>query len=386
MQLEKFIDRRKSHSVKWYLNNDEIIPLCIADMDFQVSEEIRSAISQKAIHGIYGYSTFCERYFDAIIHWWKTQHQWELKREWVKFSPGIIPGMNLLLKVLTEPGDHVIIQEPVYYPFYQTIKTQGCHVQENSLIYQNGYYEIDFDDFEKKASHPRAKVLILCSPHNPVGRVWTKAELKRLGEICVRHNVMVISDEMHCDLTFKGYQHTPYATVDPSHLMNTITCVAPSKTFNIAGMQSSIIIIPNEEIREKYQELLEGYGLMRPNAFAIEGTIAAYYHGLPWLQQVKAYLEENLNYVTKYLEENIPELKPVKPEATHLIWLNCRGLPVEPQQLHSFFFEKAGIRFDEGRKFGPGGEGFERINIACPREILETALHRVEKAVRTLKK
>lgn len=385
MQLEKFIDRRKTHSVKWYIEDQDIIPLCIADMDFQVSEEIVNAISQKATHGIYGYSTFCERYYDAVEYWWKTQYDWELKREWISFSPGIIPGINLLIKALTNPGDGVIVQDPVYYPFFSTIETQGCNILNNSLVYTNGTYEMDFVDFEEKASLPNTKVFILCSPHNPVGRVWTKAELQKIGEICDKHGVIVISDEMHGDLTYSGYTHIPFAKAHSNHLSYSITCAAPSKTFNIAGMQSSIFIIPNQEVKEKYEALLTGFGLMRPNAFAVEGTIAAYYRGLPWLQEVKEYLEENLQYVCNFLKEYIPSIKVVKPEATHLIWLDCRELDIPPESLHAFFLENARVRLDEGMKFGRGGYGFERINIACPREVLTEALLRIKAAVKAKK-
>ncbi|MGD7054402.1 MalY/PatB family protein [Sutcliffiella horikoshii] len=382
MQLEKFIDRRKTHSVKWFIEDQDIIPLCIADMDFQVSEEIVSAISQKATHGIYGYSTFCARYYDAVEYWWKTQYDWELKQEWISFSPGIIPGMNLLLKALTQPGDSVIVQDPVYYPFFSTIQTQGCTILHNSLLYSEDGYKMDFEDFEEKAAQPETKVFILCSPHNPVGRVWTSEELRRIGEICEKHRVVVISDEMHGDLTYPGHKHIPFAKVHPDHLDFSITCAAPSKTFNIAGMQSSIFLIPNKEIREHYETLLTGFGLMRPNAFAVEGTIAAYYKGLPWLQEVKEYLTANLEYVCTYLEENIPSIKVVKPEATHLIWLDCRELGIPADELHTFFLEKAGVRLDEGMKFGAGGQGFERINIACPREVLTEALLRIKAAIK----
>ncbi|CAG9621327.1 MalY/PatB family protein [Sutcliffiella rhizosphaerae] len=382
MQLEQYIDRRKTHSVKWFIEDQDILPLCIADMDFQVSEEIVHAISQKATHGIYGYSTFCARYYDAVEYWWKTQYDWELKKDWISFSPGIIPGMNLLLKALTKPGDAVIVQDPVYYPFFSTIETQGCKILTNSLLYENGTYRMNFEDFEQKASQPNTKMFILCSPHNPVGRVWTSEELRQIGDICERHGVLVISDEMHGDLTYNGHKHIPFAKVQPKHLSISVTCAAPSKTFNIAGMQSSIFIIPNKEIKEKYEELLIGYGLMRPNAFAVEGTIAAYYKGLPWLQEVKGYLESNLRYVCSYLEEHIPSIKVVQPEATHLIWLDCRNLGIPPEELHTFFLEKARVRLDEGTKFGSGGYGFERINIATPREVLTEALLRMKAAIK----
>jgi cysteine-S-conjugate beta-lyase len=381
MNWNDCIERTNTHSVKWSFPEEDVIPMCIADMDFQVSPAIVEALNQKAQHGIYGYTTFSERYFESIVSWWKKRFDMEINKDWICFSPGIIPGINVLLSVLTEPGDGVIIQDPVYYPFYSTIENHGCSVVKNTLLYQDGFYSIDFDDLEEKARQPETKVLILCSPHNPVGRVWSREELERIGEIAKRHHLWIISDEMHGDLVYKGHEHKPLFKVNESFSENSILCAAPSKTFNIAGLQTSILLIPNKELREKYNEKLTGYGLMRPNVFGIEGTIAAYEEGEPWLNELLMVLEDNKQYVLNYLEQHLPELKAIVPQATHLIWIDCSELGMSGEDLCTFFLEKARVKFDEGFKFGECGRSFVRMNIACPKERIDMALRRMNHAV-----
>ncbi|WP_374055281.1 MalY/PatB family protein [Rossellomorea sp. FM04394] len=381
MNWNDCIERTNTHSVKWSFPAEDVIPMCIADMDFQVSPAIVEAMNRKAQHGIYGYTTFSDRYFESVISWWKRRFHMDIEKEWISFSPGIIPGINVLLSVLTEPGDGVIIQDPVYYPFYSTIENHGCSVIKNTLFYNDGEYSIDFDDLEEKASHPRTKLLILCSPHNPVGRVWTKEELRKIGSIAKKHDLWIISDEMHGDLVYKGYEHVPMFKGDESLKERSILCAAPSKTFNIAGLQTSILLIPNKELRDKYNEKLTGYGLMRPNVFGIEGTIAAYEEGEPWLNELLMVLEENKQYVLNYLEQHLPELKGITPQATHLIWMDCTDLGMTGEELCTFFLEKARVKFDEGFKFGQSGHTFVRMNIACPKERIDLALRRMHEAI-----
>lgn len=384
MNWNDCVVRTGTHSVKWSSIPDpnEIIPMCIADMDFQVAPEIMQAMVKKAAHGIYGYTTFCERYYLSIIQWWKKRFDLDIDKEWISFSPGIIPGINILLQILTKPGEHVIVQEPVYYPFYSSIENHQCKIVQNSLVYKNGTYEMDFADLEEKASDPKASVLILCSPHNPVGRVWTIDELNRVAEICLKHNVWIISDEMHGDLVYKGNQHHPLFAVNPKIQNQSIICAAPSKTFNVAGLQTSIIMIPNKDLREQYQQKLIQFGLMRPNVFGVEGTIAAYESCEYWLEELLVYLEENLQYVLNYFKTKIPEIIPIHPEATHLIWLDCSQLGMKGEELFQYFLNEAKIKFDEGYKFGQNGDSFVRMNIACPRERLENAMKRIEEAVK----
>jgi len=381
MNWNDCIERTNTHSVKWSFPAEDVIPMCIADMDFQVSPAIVEAMNRKAQHGIYGYTTFSDRYFESVISWWKRRFHMEIEKEWISFSPGIIPGINVLLSVLTEPGDGVIIQDPVYYPFYSTIENHGCSVMKNTLLYEDGVYSIDFDDLEEKARHPGTKLLILCSPHNPVGRVWTEEELRRIGSIAKQHDLWIISDEMHGDLVYKGYEHVPLFKGDDSLIERSILCAAPSKTFNIAGLQTSILLIPNKDLRDKYNEKLTGYGLMRPNVFGIEGTIAAYEEGEPWLNELLMVLEENKQYVLNYLEQHLPELKGITPQATHLIWMDCTELGMTGEELCTFFLDKAKVKFDEGFKFGQSGHTFVRMNIACPKERIDLALRRIHEAI-----
>lgn len=362
--------------------DDEIIPMCIADMDFQVAPEIIEAMEKKAKHGIYGYTTFCEEYYTSIIKWWKKRFQLQIERDWICFSPGIIPGMNLLLQVLTKPGDKVIVQEPVYYPFYSSIENHQCEIVTNSLLFVDGHYEIDFADLEEKASDPLASAMILCSPHNPVGRVWTEEELKKIAEICLKHDVWIISDEMHGDLVYKGNRHLPLFSVNPDIKNRSILCAAPSKTFNIAGLQTSIIMIPNDKLREQYQKKLFQYGMMRPNVFGVEATVAAYTSCEYWLEDLLRYLEGNLRFVEDYFQTNIPEISLIHPEATHLIWMDCSKLGIKGEELFQYFLKEAKVKFDEGYKFGKSGESFLRMNIACPRDRLKLAVERIRDAVR----
>ena len=381
MNWNDCIERTNTHSVKWSYTDEEVIPMCIADMDFQVSPAIIDAMKKKAAHGIYGYSTFCKGYDEAIIHWWQRRHQCTIEKEWISFSPGIIPGMNLLLQIFTKPGDKVIVQDPVYYPFYSSIENNACEIVKNTLIYRDGRYEIDFDDLEKKAADPLVKVLILCSPHNPVGRVWNYEELKKVGDICMKHDVWIISDEMHGDIVYQGHRHLPLFNIDPVFRTRSVICVAPSKTFNIAGLQTSIILIPNMELREKYEQKLYQYGMMRPNVFGVEATIAAYNDGETWLEDLLGYLEGNLQYVENYLHKNMSDVTYHKPEGTHLVWLGFEKLGIEGDVLWRFFLEEAKVKLDEGVKFGESGRTFLRMNIACPRERIDTALRRMQEAI-----
>lgn len=381
MNWNDCIERTNTHSVKWSFSDKDIIPMCIADMDFQVAPAIIEAMEKKAAHGIYGYTTFCDQYYDSIIGWWDRRFGCEVKKEWISFSPGIIPGINILLELLTEQGDGVIVQDPVYYPFFSSIENHGCTIIRNSLVNRSGVYVMDLEDLERKAADPKAKVLILCSPHNPVGRVWTVQELQAVGDICRRHGVWIISDEMHGDLVYSGKRHVPIFQADSGLLDMSVMCAAPSKTFNIAGLQTSIIMIPNSDLRERYEKKLMQFGLSRPNVFGVEGTIAAYTKGEPWLSDLLVYLEENAAYVKRYLDHQLPDIQAVQPEATHLMWLDFSRLRLEGEELFRYFLDTAKVKLDEGYKFAGDGSRFLRMNIACPRERLDTALRRIHEAV-----
>jgi cystathionine beta-lyase len=380
--FDEVIDRRHTSSMKWDTNKDEgILPLWVADMDFRSPRPVIDAVKEIAERGIYGYTFAPESYHEAVAEWLLKRHAMETRGEWIKFGPGVVPAINMLIRAFTETGDKVIIQRPVYYPFFISIDNNHRQILDNPLKYNDGQYEMDFEDLESKAADPQAKLLVLCSPHNPVGRVWTKEELTRLGEICLRNGVIVISDEIHHDLIFRGNKHTAFATISEDFAQNSVTCTAPSKTFNLAGLQTSTIIIPNERLRARYSEVLESNFLRRPNIFGIAALDAAYRHGEEWLEELLDYLQGNLDFLTDFVERRMPQIKVVKPQGTYLVWMDFRELGMRGRQLEDFMLNRARLWLDEGYIFGSTGDGFERINIACPRATLTEALNRLSSAV-----
>jgi len=298
----------------------------------------------------------------------------------------VVPALNMLVRTFISPGDKVLIQPPVYYPFYEAIKNNGGEIVTNPLIYGNGRYQMDFADLEQKAKDSRVKMAILCSPHNPVGRVWTREELVRYGEICIKNNMLVVSDEIHGDLIYKGSVFTPFAKISRDFAQHSISCTAPSKTFNIAGLQTSCIIIPNDDLRPRFERTIHGNGLGLTSVFGTTALQAAYDHGEPWLEQALSYLQANLEYLEAFAAEHIPQIDIVRPEGTYLVWLDCRRLGLDKFELKRLMMEDARVYLDEGFIFGPEGEGFERINIACPRSILAEALDRISNAIAALQK
>jgi cystathionine beta-lyase len=312
------------------------------------------------------------------------RHGWDIAPEWICISPGVVPALNMLVRTFTSPGDGVLIQPPVYHPFYHTIEYNAADVVTNPLIYEGGRYHMDFADLEQKVKDPSVKMAILCSPHNPIGRVWTRDELRRFGEICIANDVLVVSDEVHGDLIYKGNVFTPFAKISTDFAGHSIICTAPSKTFNLAGLQTSCVIIPDEELRARFRKTLDSNGLVIPNSFGIVALQAAYDHGEEWLEQVLGYLQANLEYLEAYVAERIPQIRVVRPEGTYLVWLDCRELGLDKLALKRLMMDEAKLYLDDGYIFGPGGDGFERINIACPRSILAEALDRIGKAIAAL--
>ncbi|MCT8977778.1 pyridoxal phosphate-dependent aminotransferase [Clostridium sp. CX1] len=387
--FDEIIDRTNTNSIKWNFNKEllgyeDVIPMWIADMDFKTVPEVTEAIKKRAEHGIYGYSDGMDSYFNSVIKWMKRRHGFEVEKEWICTCPGIVPALHFILKACTNPGDRIIIQSPVYYPFYDSILHNHCEIVNNPLKFEEGKYTMDFQDLEKKIKEEKVRLLIICNPHNPVGRVWSKEELTKLGKICIENNVIVISDEIHSDLVFKDYKHTSFASISETFRENSITCTAPSKTFNIAGLQVSNVIISNRQLREKFKETLLNHGIKRLNLFGIIACEAAYNYGEQWLEELIEYLEDNKRFLNDFIKERIPKLKVVNTEGTYLVWIDCRKLGMTEEQLKLFMLTKAKVAFDEGFIFGQGGEGFERINIACPRTILKEALEKIEKAVNSL--
>ena len=379
--FDQVIDRRNFHSLKWQLGGRDVLPMWVADMDFQAPKSIMDAVINRAKHGIYGYSMPEDGFFDAVINWQKKRHGWDIKKDWITFCPGIVPGLNMIIRAMTHPGDKVIVQPPVYYPFFDVILNNGRQIEKNSLKLENGQYRMDFDDLQKKAKDPRSKAIILCSPHNPVGRVWSRDELTRLGQICLENDVLVISDELHCDLVFKGYTHVPFATISDEFAQHSVTGVAPSKTFNLAGMQTSTLIIPNKGIQNLY---LNGSIFRLTNPFGIVALEAAYTHGEEWLDQLMDYLHGNILYLCEFVKKHLPRIDVIKPEGTYLVWMDFRSLELDSAALEDLMLNKAGIWLDEGYIFGKEGDGFERINVACPRSLLEKGLLKLENAIKNL--
>jgi cystathionine beta-lyase len=382
--FDKVIDRKNTDSIKWETYKEDVLPLWVADMDFEVAEPICEAIRNRASHSIYGYTSPGDEYYSAMFSWWKNRHDFELKKDWILFSPGVVPSVNMLIQAFNQPGDKVLIQVPVYTPFFEAIKNNGCQVVENPLINDNGRFLIDFEDLEMKLRDPRVTVMVLCSPHNPVGRVWTREELTRVGELCLKHNVIVISDEIHSDLVYKEYKHIPFASISEEFKQNSATCVAPSKTFNLAGLSTSSVIIPNKSHRQRFSNVMSRNGMDLANLFGIVGTEAAYKYGEEWLQQLLDYLKGNLEYLKEYVNAEMPKIKVIEPEGTYLVWLDCTELGMKGDELFKFFLKEAKVSFSKGSIFGKEGEAFERINIACPRSLLKEGLRRMAESIKRL--
>lgn len=385
----------------------DVLPLWVADMDFPVSEEISKNLHAAVEHGIYGYTQPKDAYYNAVMNWMERKHNWKTKREWIVKTPGVVFALGAAVKAFTDPGDAILIQNPVYYPFTNIIRDNDRKVVDNTLVYHpvtertvvsvttddaseqqinnvgtvSPAYQIDFEDFERKIEQEHVKLFILCNPHNPVGRVWTVEELQKLGEICLRHHVIVVSDEIHNDFVYPGYEHTVFANVDPRFAEFTLTCTAPSKTFNLAGLQISNIFIPNENLRKAFKAEIDKTGYDEPNALGVVACEAAYRAGEDWLEQLRAYLLKNLNFLRDFLQEKIPQIHLVEPEGTYLVWLDCSELGITGKELDQFIVDKAGLWLDGGSMFGPSGAAFQRVNIACPQATLELALNKLKAAV-----
>ncbi|MBZ6004540.1 pyridoxal phosphate-dependent aminotransferase [Paraclostridium bifermentans] len=356
-------------------NEDDIIPMWIADMDFKTCDEITKALQNKLSTGNLGYDTV-NGYYESVVKWMRNRHNVDINVEDVVYTPGVVTAINFLLKILIKENDKVLVQSPVYHSFFRVLNENKCDIVQSELFIKDNRYEIDFDEFENKIS-TGVKVLILCNPHNPIGRVWTKEELERIVEICESYKVFIISDEIHSDLVFKGYKHTSLTTVAPYYKDNIVTLTAPSKTFNLAGLYVSNAIITDEKLRSRYKELFS----TTPNVLGAEALIAAYNKGETWLEELLEYIESNYNYVLKFVNENVPKIKVIKQEGTFLTWLDCRELGLSDEELERFFLEEAKLALSTGTAFGKGGSGFMRMNIGCPISTVKEALERLKNAV-----
>lgn len=388
--FDNIINRKNTNSLKYdfareRLMPEDILPLWVADMDFKTAPAIINRLKNTVDHGIYGYSDSKADYYETVSNWYEKHFGYKIKNSWIIKTPGVVFAIAMAIRALTDAGDSVLIQNPVYYPFSEVIRDNDRVLINNSLVRKENKYEIDFEDFEKKIVDNNVKLFILCSPHNPVGRVWNEWKLRKLGDICIKHNVYIVSDEIHSDFVYPGYKHIMLNTLSKEYEKITITCTAPSKSFNLAGLQISNIIIPNGEIRKKIKKEISKVGYSQVGIMGIIACQAAYEEGEEWLEELKKYIYSNLGYLRKYLEEKIPEIELVEPEGTYLVWLDCSKLGISGKELKEFIVHKAGLWLDVGHIFGKEGDNYIRINIACPKAILDKALCQLEKAVRELK-
>ncbi|MDR1542080.1 MAG: pyridoxal phosphate-dependent aminotransferase [Clostridiales bacterium] len=387
--FDRIIDRRNTNSIKYDFAAkrgipESAMPMWVADMDFRSPKEVIDALAKVVEHGIFGYSEPGDDYYIAVCDWFREGFAFDVKPDWTVAAPGVVFALNMAIQAFTEHGDSVIIQSPVYYPFGHSVRDNGRRLIESSLALKEGKYEMDFDDFEEKVKKSGAKLFILCSPHNPVGRVWTEKELACVGDICMNYDVIVVSDEIHCDFAHPGHKHQIFGSIKDEFLARSITCTAPSKTFNLPGLHNANVFIADKNLRRKYENTIRATGLSQPNALGFVAGMAAYRHGRPWLYELKAYIQENLSFARDFIAKRIPSVKLIEPEGTYLIWLDFRELAKTDEEVENIVLRKAGLWLDLGGIFGKEGHGFARMNIACPKEIVRQALVKLEAAVSML--
>ncbi len=376
-QFDVVVDRRGSNSYKWGSVAPGQLPMWVADMDFRTAPCVIEALRRRVEHGVFGYTRVPDEYYAATAKWFGLRHSWKLNPEHVIYTSGVVPALSAIIKAMTRPGDKVIVSTPAYNCFFSSIRNNECLLSDNRLIYSPEGYTIDFDDLERKTADPRATCMILCNPHNPAGRVWTREELQRIGDIALRHGVFVISDEIHCELTFEGHDYTPYATLGGEYERRSASCVSPSKAFNIAGLQIANIVIADDDVRARVDKAININEVCDVNPFGVVATIAAYREGGPWLDELVAYLHDNYLLFKKFFEENLPQF-PVTPlQGTYLAWVNCSAAGCDGTEMQRRVAEQSGVVLNEGAMYGPGGENFVRVNLACPRSVLAEALERM---------
>ncbi len=385
--FDEVISRENSNCIKYDMREElfgraDVIPMWVADMDFRTPSFVIEAISERLKHEILGYSYRADLYFSSLINWISERHGWTVQRQWIEFSPGVVPALNICTLAYTAPGDEIIIQPPVYTPFHSAAKDHGRKLVFNDLLETDRGWVMDYEGLRKLIT-PATKMLILCNPHNPVGRAWRKEELEELVDICYGKGIVILSDEIHADLILPGNIHVPLASLSDKAASITVTCMAPSKTFNLAGLSTSSMIITDPVLMEKYRKTQVGLHVHLGNIFGNVASEAAYTHGHAWLEELIQYVQGNIDLVTEFCRERLPQIKPVPPEATYMIWLDCRAMGMSGEELQRFFVDRAGVGMNEGSRFGHGGEGFMRINLACPRSVVEKALKQIEEAFKS---
>lgn len=385
MDFNERINRLNTASVKWELTKeiygtDDVLPMWVADMDFKPPQELLDAIKTRVEHGIFGYTFVPPSVHESISSWLLDRHGWEISHSWILFANGVVPSISIAIEAFTIPGDRILIQPPVYNPFFEMVELNGRTAEFSPLVLEEGRYKIDFASFEESL-RKGCKLFLLCNPHNPGGMVWTEEELRRIAELCVKHNCLILADEIHSDIILNGRRHIPIASLGEEIADRTITCIAPSKTFNLGGVQASAAIISNADLREKFSAVQKRQGFFAPNVFATIATEAAYLHGAAWLGSLIAYIEENVKFAKEFIAENIPSIKLIEPEGTYLLWLDCRELGLSGESIQRFLIEKGKLALEPGGKYGPGGEGFVRMNVACPKQVLHEGLSRLKEAL-----
>lgn len=381
--FDKTIDRRATNSYKWDSAPEGVLPMWVADMDFRTAPAIIDALQKRVAHGIFGYTRVPDAYYDAVTSWFSRRHGWDIDREWIIYTSGVVPAVSAVIKALTVPGDKVIVQTPVYNCFFSSIRNNGCEIVSNPLRRTADTYEMDFDALERCAADPRAKVMLLCNPHNPAGRVWTPDELTRLGNICLRNGVTVVADEIHCELVYQGFKYTPFASLSDAFLHRSVTCVSPSKAFNIAGLQIANIVAFDNDLRSRIDKAININEVCDVNPFGVAATIAAYNEGEEWLNQLVDYLHGNYEAMAEFCRRELPEFPITRLEGTYLVWMDCSSLGMPSDALEHALLDDARLWLNAGTLYGAEGEGYMRWNIACPRSVMLDGLNRFLNFVRS---
>ena len=380
--FDKIVDRSNTNSMKWNVAEGEL-PMWVADMDFETAPAIMEAISKRAQHGCFGYTEIPDAWYQAYIDWWKIRHDFTMEKDWLMFCTGVIPAISSIVRKLTTPAEKVLVQTPVYNIFFNSILNNGRQVLESPLVFDGNAYHIDFEDLEKKLADPQTTLMILCNPHNPVGKIWSKEELAKIGELCRKHHVMVFSDEIHCDLCDPGQEYVPFASASDTCADISITAISASKAFNIAGLQTAAVFTPNERLRNKIVRGLNTDEIAEPNSFAIQAIIAAFCEGEEWLNELNAYIYRNKQIVREFISQNLPQIHVIDSQATYLLWIDCSAITGQTDELCEYLRKEAGLYLSAGSHYRGNGAAFVRMNTACPKSQIEEGLRRLEKGIRS---
>lgn len=382
--FDKLTNRLGTGSLKWDVNEGQL-PMWVADMDFETAPEIIQALQKRIEHGVFGYQNVTDDWYQAYQSWWNRRHQFKIEKDWLIFCTGVVPAISSIVRKVTTVGENVLVQTPVYNIFFNSIRNNGRNILESPLVYEQGEYHIDFKDLEEKLSNPQTSLFILCNPHNPIGKIWDRESLEKIGELCDRYHVIVVSDEIHCDLTDPGYEYVPFASVSDQCRENSITCIAPTKTFGIPGIQTAAVVVPNPVLQHRVNRGLNTDEVAEPNNFAVAAAVAAFQHGDQWLTELREYLSQNKQYVRDYIGAYIPEIKVVPSNATYLLWLDCSELTDDACELQRFIEKHSGLVLTEGEEYGTPGRRFLRLNPACPRSRVQDGMERLKNSVTAYK-